>query len=670
MHHRLGRNLVYFTFAFAALCGTFAGDALAQTAAAAPARRLPVELFVQNAEFMAPKLSPNGKFVAMLVSIKGGSVKLAVMDLATNVPSIVGNFDDADIDFFHWVNDDRLVYSSANREIGQGDTFSGPGLFAVNRDGTQFRRLVSREASGIRNHQSLVTELPWNTYFFSTVGDKTSDDVIVEHPNYDNKYDFESVDLRVLNTRTGRSVLVDRPALSRSWLVDRNGVPRITTSARGDIETVLYRRSASAPWEKLAEFDRFSGDAFTPEFFSPEGDLYVFKRGNRDKQALFIFDLDKKKIQPEPVVSLADYDFNGDFAYSKTRLLGVHYETDANATTWFDDEFKKYQKTVDAKLPGTVNNLYPALRAETPFVLVTTVSDTQPDIFFVFNTQTSALTLLGRSHTGIDAAKMAPKDLVHYKARDGMDMPAWLTLPKDGPKKNLPMVVMVHGGPYVRGGSWNWDAQVQFLASRGYAVLEPEFRGSTGFGWKHFRAGWKQWGLDMQNDVADGTRWAIAQQIADSKRVCIAGASYGGYATLMGLINDPELYRCGINWAGVTDINLMYSVNWSDASEESKKYGMSKLIGDPDKDAAQFKSTSPLLRANEIKQPLLLAYGVADARVPITHGTQFRNAVRRTNPNVEWVEYAEEGHGWYLVKNRIDFWTRVEKFLDRNIGKP
>lgn len=169
MHHRLGPNLVYFTFAFAALCGTFAGGALAQTAAAAPASRLPVELFVQNAEFMAPKLSPNGKFVAMLVSIKGGSVKLAVMDLATNVPSIVGNFDDADIDFFHWVNDDRLVYSSANREIGQGDTYSGPGLFAVNRDGTQFRRLVSREASGIRNHQSLVTELPWNTYFFSTV---------------------------------------------------------------------------------------------------------------------------------------------------------------------------------------------------------------------------------------------------------------------------------------------------------------------------------------------------------------------------------------------------------------------------------------------------------------------------------------------------------------------
>jgi dipeptidyl aminopeptidase/acylaminoacyl peptidase len=223
----------------------------------------------------------------------------------------------------------------------------------------------------------------------------------------------------------------------------------------------------------------------------------------------------------------------------------------------------------------------------------------------------------------------------------------------------------------VRGKSWGWDPQVQFLASRGYAVLEPEYRGSTGFGSKHFRAGWKQWGLKMQDDIADGTRWAAAQGYADPKRVCIAGASYGGYATLMGLINDPDLYQCGIDWAGVTDINLLYDGHWnftSDLPDGWKQYGMPSLVGDQVKDAEQLKATSPLLQAARIKQPLLLAYGGADQRVPLPHGTKFYKAVKETNPNVEWIEYEEEGHGWALPKNRVDFWSRVEKFLDKNIG--
>src|SRR5450830_808309 len=152
------------------------------------------------------------------------------------------------------------------------------------------------------------------------------------------------------------------------------------------------------------------------------------------------------------------------------------------------------------------------------------------------------------------------------------DIPAWLTLPHGGAGKKLPMVVLVHGGPYVRGHVWGWNANAQFLASRGYAVLEPEFRGSTGYGFDHFKAGWKQWGLAMQNDIADGTRWAIAGGVADPRRICIAGASYGGYATLMGLVNDPELYRCGIDWVGVTDIDLLFSGHWSFSSDLPDDY--------------------------------------------------------------------------------------------------
>lgn len=202
-------------------------------------------------------------------------------------------------------------------------------------------------------------------------------------------------------------------------------------------------------------------------------------------------------------------------------------------------------------------------------------------------------------------------------------------------------------------------------------MLELEYRGSTGFGAAHFEAGLKQWGLAMQNDLADGTRWAIAHGIADPARICIAGASYGGYAALMGLVNDPDLFRCGIDWLGVTDIELMYKGTWfskSDATPAFLRYGMPVMIGDLVKDAAQLQATSPIRQAARIHQPLLLAYGEEDKRVPIYHGKKFLAAVSRTNKQVEFVSYSGEAHGWSLPKNRMDFWGRVERFLDRNIG--
>ncbi|HZV65025.1 MAG TPA: prolyl oligopeptidase family serine peptidase, partial [Telluria sp.] len=247
-------------------------------------------------------------------------------------------------------------------------------------------------------------------------------------------------------------------------------------------------------------------------------------------------------------------------------------------------------------------------------------------------------------------------------------IPAYLTVPA-GAKKNLPMVVLVHGGPWLRGGTWSWNPEVQFLASRGYVVLQPEFRGSAGFGSRHFQAGWKQWGLAMQNDVADGARWAIASGLADPKRICIAGGSYGGYSALMGLINDPELFKCGIEWAGVTDIDLMYSVHWSDIPDDYKRHGMPALVGDRIGDAAQLKAASPLENAARIRQPLLMAYGGWDLRVPIVHGEKFRDAVRQRNNKVEWVVYPDEGHGWRKPENQVDFWTRVEAFLQRNLAE-
>jgi dipeptidyl aminopeptidase/acylaminoacyl peptidase len=247
-------------------------------------------------------------------------------------------------------------------------------------------------------------------------------------------------------------------------------------------------------------------------------------------------------------------------------------------------------------------------------------------------------------------------------------MPAYLTLPPGERKTQLPLVVLVHGGPWARGASWAWNGEVQFLATRGYAVLQPEFRGSTGFGQRHFRAGFKQWGLAMQDDLADAARWAIAQGVADASRVAIAGASYGGYAALMGLVKDPELFRCAVSWVGVSDLNLLYSATWDDISPDFKRWGMPALLGDREKDAALLKANSPLTHAARIKNPLLMAYGGADHRVPIEHGRRLYEAIKGHNKNLEWVLYDKEGHGWALPETRVDFWGRVERFLARHIG--
>jgi dipeptidyl aminopeptidase/acylaminoacyl peptidase len=304
-------------------------------------------------------------------------------------------------------------------------------------------------------------------------------------------------------------------------------------------------------------------------------------------------------------------------------------------------------------------------------VLVRSFSDMQPALYFIYNRSTKSLHHVGKTYPDIKAAAMGVQEQVRYTARDGLQVPAMLTIPLQSEGKKLPMVVMVHGGPYLRGSQWGWSPDVQFLASRGYMVLAPEFRGSTGFGQKHFRAGWKQWGLKMQDDIADGVKWAVEKGYADPQRVCILGGSYGGYATLMGLVNDPGLFRCGVDFAGVTDIRLMYTGHWlyiSDISEEAKRYSMPEMIGDLEKDAEQLKATSPIEQAHRITRPLLLAYGGQDWRVPLVHGTRFRDAVRKVNQDVEWIEYPEEGHGWNDPKNRIDFWTRVEAFLQRHIG--
>ena len=657
----LRRRVIYLFAAMLAVSAPFAAAALAN---ALP----PVESFFDNPAFSGARLSPDAKFLAVRTSKPGGRDMLAVVDLSSMAVKVVGHFSDADVGSFSWVNNERLVFNSADKQLGQADIDFAPGLYAVDRDGGRFRQLAERRGSLLRE-RTMRQLLPWHTFLLPQRGAQDSESVYVTSPNF-SRDEVRDVDLLLLNTVTGRTEPVKRPPNTQSYLLDQHGAPRLATSVEEGDELIWYRDPKDEQWRQLAKSPLFGGTGFEPVAFGPDGALYVEARQNEDKSALYRFNFATGKVDPTPVLRVAAYDFDGALLTTSDRLLGVRLSTDARTTEWFDPAMKALQAKIDAQLTSTVNLISLAPRAQTPWVLVESYSDRQPTVTSLFNTETGSFNKVGASHPAIDPASMGRQDLVHYQARDGRSIPAWLTLPRGG-GKNLPMVVLVHGGPYLRGGVWGWDADAQFLASRGYAVLEPEYRGSTGYGFDHFKAGWKQWGLAMQNDIADGTRWAIANGTADAKRICIAGASYGGYATLMGLVNDPDLYRCGVDWVGVTDIDLMISNHWrfdSDMSETYKRFGVPVLLGDPKMDHDRFQATSPLAQAARIRQPLLLAYGVADRRVPLNQGRAFHAAVKPGNPDVEYVEYEEEGHGWALPKNRFDFWTRVERFLDRQIG--
>ncbi len=671
-----GRRTNLFWRGCAAVCVVIAWQVAAQVPS--PPK---VDEFVREPEFSRPALSPDGRLIAALVLGQGGRKQLAVIDPTELTKGrIAAVFADADIDGFQWISDRRLVFHATDLSSGGGSQLA-PGLFAVDADGSGFRQLVDRNWRGIvtGGRKAGDRTLPWYTYLLGPSQDRNSDDVYVFQIPWDptrHRPGDEAPDsiLLRLNTRTGESENLSRgaPPGTGTWLVDEQGTARVRVISRKGQVTVHYRDAKADQWRVLTEFPSLGGDGFVPVRVRRDGTILVSSNNGRDTRALYVYDPTARRIDPQAVVAVDGFDFDGIPVWESgsDRLLGVHVNADGAGTVWLDPRMKEIQKLIDTAMPGLVNRIAVPLRPATATMLVTSFSDAQSPVYSIYNAETRTLTRVARARPGLDPKLMGQTDFVRIKARDGLDMPLYYTRPTAAAgKANLPTVVLLHGGPWIRGRSWQWDGEAQLLASRGYLVLEPEFRGSTGYGFKHFQAGWRQWGLAMQDDVVDAVQWAVAKGLADPKRVCVAGASYGGYATLMALARDPGTFKCGIAWAGVTDIELLFTANWTDMTESARRYGLRTLIGDPDKDAERLRATSPLANASKIGQPLLLAYGGADLRVPIEHGRGFRDAVTKTNPNVEWVVYGDEGHGWTKLDTRVDFWNRVEKFLAMHLGQ-
>ncbi|MEF2266943.1 prolyl oligopeptidase family serine peptidase [Janthinobacterium sp. LS2A] len=653
---------------------------LAQTATASTIRVAPSGIgaaaFFDEEQISSVTLSPDGTAVAILLMGDNQRRRLTVLDVASQAVKVVANFSDRDIGNVAWVNAKRLVFDTSDSHVAAGQRKYAPGMFAVDHDGSNYRQLASMDDAA-DDPRFASRKLPSSVYLLDQPGAQDSDVIYVQKAvvlkeRDENTAEVEQYDLLRLDTTTQQWEKVVSPAKGvRYWLLDQHGKPRLAMAVEGRRKTFYYLEQDEQRWRAIASQDAYDGEphAITPLEFGPDGTLYVSSRNGADKRSLYAYDLAAGRVTGKPLVTLAGYDFEGGLLTDQKRLLGVYYTNDATTIEWFSADWKAIQKDIDAQLPATINLISRSAKADSSQLIVTAYSDRQPSAFLLYNKQTRQLQKIGSARPAIDAGHMAQTDLMQYRARDGMEIPAWLTLPKGGGKK-LPMVLLVRSAPGGRGSLWQWMSERQFLASRGYAVLQVEFRGSGGRGDQYLRAGWKQWGLAMQDDLADGARWAIAQGIADPQRICIVGGgAYGGYAALMGLIKDGGLFRCGVSWGGITDLPQMFTQHWSVGhrmGEEARQYAMPQRIGDPVHDAAVLKSSSPIYQAEKLTQPLLLAYGGAGHNVPVYQGTQLRDRLKQSNPRVDWQLYAEEGDRWGLASTRVDFWQRVEQFLARH----
>lgn len=635
---------------------------------------IPPATFFSNSDISSAKLSPSGRFLGLTVASKAGAGRtvLAVIEVGSDKPpTVVAGAPDVDIRSFQWVNDDRLVYGIVDLQSAGRDQLFGPGLFSVKRDGGEARQLIRALSS--TDFTRTAANVLGGDHTLLFVPQSGGNEVIVGQYELDNERTVTGVLPKWLDVTTGRA----RPAATGypdgaiRWVFDRRGEPRVLQTMRNGMSEVFWRDAGQDRWRSLVKAPLLELPWY-PAALDEADHLYVVAKAADSTDVVKRFDFATGQPEPAALVSTPGFDVRGGLLFDnekERRLVGVRVDTDAEATVWFDPERKRLQALADARYPGVVNRVWCQACAAGGAMLVLSYSDRDPGTYSVYVPSSDRWITIGRVRRTVDPAQMATLDLFRIKARDGMDLPVWITTPRGKASAPRPAVVLVHGGPWVRGTHWEWDADAQFLASRGYVVIEPEYRGSDGFGESHMRAGFKHWGTSMQDDVADAVRWASAKGLVDGSRVCIAGASYGGYATLMGAVRYPDLYRCGVAWVAVTDPRLLFELAWvNDIGREGRQYTMPVMIGDPVRDADLLKAASPLEHAADIKMPILLAFGSQDRRVPIEHGTRMRAAMKASGHEPEFVVYDGEGHGWLKVENRIDFWQRVEKFLAKNLN--
>lgn len=599
---------------------------------------IPLEDFFRNPERTSFNISPDGKFISFLAPYEN-RMNIHVQAVGSNKVTRLTSETDRDIAGYFWANNKRLLYL---RDNGGDENFA---LYGVDLNGKNPRCLTCFE----KVRTQIIDDL------------EDQPDFVIVGLNKRSPMVFDPYRLNIV---TGEmTMLAENPGNIQGWMTDHEGKLRVATAIVDGVNTqLLYRSDESQEFRPILTTS--FKESVSPAFFTFDNKkLYATSNLGRDKSAAVVFD-PETATETEVLYQNDTYDLSS-ISYSRKRKV----ITAASFVSWkrerhfFDEQTKKLFQRLEQLLPGYEISLSASDKSETVYI-VRTYSDRSLGSYFTYDSNKDKLTKIQEVSPWLNEDHMAEIKPVSYRARDGFIIHGYLTLPKGVEPKNLPVVVNPHGGPWAR-DNWGFNPEVQFLANRGYAVLQMNFRGSTGYGRAFLEAGFRQWGLSMQTDITDGVYWLILQGIADPKRIAIYGASYGGYATLQGLVADPLLYAAGVDYVGVSNLfTFMKTIPpyWKPMLDM-----MYEMVGNPEKDKAQFEATSPALNADRILAPLFVAQGAKDPRVNIAESDQIVEALRKRGVDVEYMVKENEGHGFRNEENRFDFYRAMERFLDKHL---
>ncbi|MBT9486475.1 MAG: S9 family peptidase [Rubrivivax sp.] len=629
-----------------------APNAFAQTATPAaqtPPPPIPLRDFFRNIDRGYYRLSADGKTLGFMQPAIGDDGRSKRMNIFVQA-----------LDGSRPVGEPRQLTRESARDIPTY-FFKGAGtaLFTKDTGGDENDHVVAVDITSGK-----VTDLTPFAGVRAAILDPLPDDaehILVQH----NQRDKRVFDVYRVNVKTGAQTLVaQNPGNIIGWQTDHAGRVRLGVASDGVNNTLLYRATEAEPFKPL-----FSTDFRTqvnPQFFDRANQrFYATSNRGRDKSALVLIDPatpnDEQLIYAHPQVDLDGA------AWSRVRqaLALADYDVYKPGRHYFDDTTRQMYQRLEAQLPGWSLTLQSSTLAEDKYIVAAS-NDRSAGARYIYDAKANTLSKLGEISPWLPEAQMATVQPVRYKARDGLEIPGYLTLPAGRVAKNLPCVVNPHGGPWAR-DRWGFNPETQFLANRGYCVLQMNFRGSTGFGRSFWEASFKQWGLAMQDDITDGVQWLVQQGIADPKRVAIYGASYGGYATLSGVTQTPDLYAAAVNYVGVS--NLFTFMNTIPPYWEPFRQQMYQMVGNPEDpaDKARMTATSPALNAQKIKTPLLVAQGARDPRVNKAESDQIVAALKARGVDVQYIVKDNEGHGFANEENRFEFYGAMEAFLAKHL---
>jgi len=601
-------------------------------------QKISLEDFFKNPEKAYFQISPNGEYIShtepyesrMNIFVqKAGEEKSIRMTAVT----------DRDIWWYFWKGDDRLLYIKDN---GGDENFH---IFAVDMESKKERDLTPFD--GVR--AQIIDELK---------GDE--DRMIVGL----NKRNPQAFDAYMLNTETGElEMIAENPGNISGWVTDHNGVIRMASMTDGVNTSILYRDTAEGEFETVLTTN--FKETVAPIFFDFDNEnVYMASNLGRDKTAIV-------KVNPKTMEEVKvlfehpDVDVEGlDYSYKRKVLTEVTVNTWKQESVFLDRETAELNKVLKTKFPGYEVTVGSMTRNEDQMV-VRTYNDKTTGAYYFYDKNSGEFTLLAERNPWLKEDLMASMKPIKYTSRDGLTINGYLTLPQGVKAENLPVVVNPHGGPWAR-DNWGFNQEIQFLANRGYAVLQMNFRGSTGYGKEFWQASFKEWGLKMQDDITDGVQWLIDEGIANPERIAIYGASYGGYATLAGLTYTPDLYACGIDYVGVS--NLFSFMKTIPPYWEPYLEMMYEMVGNPETDKEMMTLASPALNADKITAPLFVAQGANDPRVNKDESDQMVEALEKRGVQVEYMVKDNEGHGFSNEENQFEFYRAMEAFLAKHMA--